>query len=145
MEFGRFLITASFLGAFMLVVSAETVKPPAHHRDGIFSLGDKNNDSILSLPECTQVWSTFDVDSDDMISKIEFLFRWRFSNLNDAKHAPLFFRLIDVDFDGSISKSEIEKLCKFFDDDEDGRISMFEYDLTWEGLFNFIRTDSDLL
>jgi len=130
------LITASLLGAIIVLSSA--VNPPAHHLDDIFSLGDKNNDSVLSIPECTDIWTSFDVDADDVISKMEFLLRWTFANLDDPAHAPLFFRLIDVDFSGTISKPEVEKLCDFFDDDEDGKIVPFEFDLTWEGLFNFV-------
>ncbi|GFO49742.1 hypothetical protein PoB_007624700 [Plakobranchus ocellatus] len=91
----------------------------------LFHFGDKDNSSSLSMAECSQMWLSLDVDGDKALSKIEFLFRWKFGNFPDSESAPLFLRLVDDDFDGYVSQEEIGKLCSFFDDDGNGFFCSF--------------------
>ncbi|GFR94975.1 hypothetical protein ElyMa_004417400 [Elysia marginata] len=107
------LVLLGLIGALIHASCGMDVNAP----NDLFHLGDKDNNSALSMDECDKMWLTLDVDGDESIGKIEFLFKWKFANFPDSERAPLFLRLVDNDFDGFVSKEEIRKLCQFFDDD----------------------------
>ncbi|RUS87922.1 hypothetical protein EGW08_004338 [Elysia chlorotica] len=125
------LIVPAIITTLMHISEGVDVNAPLD----LFHLGDKDNNSALSMDECSKMWLTLDVDGDDAIGKIEFIFKWTFANFPDSERAPLFLRLVDNDFDGLVSMEEIGKLCRFFDDDDNFSISMQEFQLNWTGMF----------
>ncbi|XP_046373183.1 uncharacterized protein LOC124146772 [Haliotis rufescens] len=105
--------------------------------DELFRYYDKNNDTRLTASECQNFWLHFDGDGDHVIGKLEFELKWTFLNLRFAHYTPLFFRHLDTNFDAQIDAKEVTSFCNYFDDDDDGHISLTEFDMNWTGLFTF--------
>ncbi|KAK3732082.1 hypothetical protein RRG08_026467 [Elysia crispata] len=65
------LIIAVIIATLMHISSGVDVNAPLD----LFHMGDKDNNSALSMDECNKMWLSLDVDGDEAIGKIEFIFK----------------------------------------------------------------------
>ncbi|KAK6179142.1 hypothetical protein SNE40_011563 [Patella caerulea] len=124
-----------YSGILCILLGYITVSSSEPYED-LFHVADNNNDTFLTSTECKNLWLIFDGDDDKIISKLEFEIRWTFLNLAHREHAPVFFEQLDRNLDKIADAKEIKRICTYFDDDGDGFVSKFEYDLNWKGIFS---------
>merc|ERR1712098_68713 len=90
---------------------------------------------LLSQVQVTEVFTTFDIDGDQRVSRPEFLTVWKTKGLGDDISANYIFGRADTNRDGFIDVSpDLDRVFQYFDLNGDGTVSEMEFVVEWVAL-----------
>ncbi|XP_033732394.1 uncharacterized protein LOC117321886 [Pecten maximus] len=96
----------------------------------LFNKYDINHDNHMGITEFRHLFMGFDAwPEDGRVSEHEFIAGWTayHSELTEDRSTALFFLRTDLDHDGSVTASDVDKLFHMFDENGDNSVSDREF------------------